>query len=746
MVLGTRIIKRKINGFFKSDDLPIIRQVVNDVHLVMCNASILVRAFYLSQYENKDNAVLHVDRDLVSVACDVVQGKMKTTRDNTWRVNAKLEKMEKKASEAGEEFDKDAEKVKLQSTKTKHVNKKTVLYEQMSKLYQEMFAEINEEERYIKSAFSLSHILSYSIEQLLTAYKNNVVLHFTKYPIRVIKCDLMSIGLKRKDAIRVARKVVAHVFYESEHAFNDEDNQKFIELFNKQGDIVGDLKSKYVGLFPEKKTDDKPRSYEITNNQWIYLNKMVELNRILETNFLTLDEKHRKLLNPLPFHSSFIPMHIRLDTSGLVQLLSTKERLNDFKRLYSIEHNVNLRINNKSDVLSSFEKIFDRKPHSKVEEGLFATSFWSYFTNLKECKQWKELETENIKNKKNRPVIKDKKPFKYEDFMFNNSIVTDGTSLSFQICHKSLFGRKDYVESQQKKKKPKKTDDKEEPVYEIEELTDQFKDKKKTATDPGKRDLLSITDGFRTICYTKGQRNQDTLLETRSNETLKKRRKKDIERIETTILGQFCSKSCSFSIFVDYALARKRHERTLAQFYQAPMFRQFKFLVFTKQRSSEDKFANKVQKTFSTKYEGEPKTCVTDEMIQNNDVVVNSREDLVIVWGNWGKTSHPNRLKGCQPSQGIGLIRSFLRFFMIYIISEYLTSQTCPCCKQQRCMENPRLNGFARHHLLRCSNDNCPSRWWNRNVLGSFNILEKVEQCTLVKKLRGSDLAVQYLE
>lgn len=744
MVSGTKVIKRKITGFFKPKDVPIIRQVVNDVHLIMTNASILVRAFYLSQFESKKDVMI-IDKELISVACDVVQGKKKSSsRDNTRFVEAKLEKLQIHASKTNKPFSREIEQTKLQNKKNNKNSKKIDLHDQLLSLYNELFVDNNEDGLYVQSQFSLSHVLIYSIEQLVTAYKNNVILHFTKYPIRVIKCDLIKQGLKSKDASWIAKKVVSHMFYDNEQAFKEDDNQKLMVLFKKDIDIVSELIRKYVVLFPDKKTDDKPRCYDIASSHWVYLKKMVELNIMLETQFLDVDAKYRKLLNPLPFHSTFVPMHVRLDTSGLVQLLSTKESLNDFKRLYFLEHGIDLKITGKSDALSSFKKIFDREPNSNEEEGLFATSYWSHFTNLKICKQWKELEIEIEKQKKNRPYIKGKKPFKYENYVFNNSIVTDGTSLSFQVCHITLFGRKDYADSQ--KKKNKITNKAEEPTYDIEQLEDQLKGKKETSNDPGKKDLLALTDGFRTLCYTKGQRNQDTLLYTRRINTQKRRKKKGVEAYESTVMNQFSSKSCISTEFFKYVRARKKKEKTLSSFYQAPMFRQFKYLVHTKQRSSEDKFINRVQKTFSKKYEGEPKTCVTEKMVRNNEVKVNSRDDIVIIWGNWGKTSHPNKLKGCEPSQGIGLIRSFLRFFMIYIISEHLTSQTCPYCKEKRCMENPRLNGIVRHHLLRCSNDNCHSRWWNRNVLGAFNILEKVEQCTRVKKLRGSDFQVQYLE
>ena len=64
-------------------------------------------------------------------------------------------------------------------------------------------------------------------------------------------------------------------------------------------------------------------------------------------------------------------------------------------------------------------------------------------------------------------------------------------------------------------------------------------------------------------------------------------------------------------------------------------------------------------------------------------------------------------------------------------VIEDFTSQKCPCCGGK--VENPIIGkkyihpeGFkeySKHHLLHCTNADCHSRWWNRNVLGSYNIL-----------------------
>jgi len=65
---------------------------------------------------------------------------------------------------------------------------------------------------------------------------------------------------------------------------------------------------------------------------------MVMINLSLELEFLNIKTKYKRLLSPLPLHSSFVPMHIRMDTSGISQLLMTHEKIKDFKIVYEIEH------------------------------------------------------------------------------------------------------------------------------------------------------------------------------------------------------------------------------------------------------------------------------------------------------------------------------------------------------------------------------------------------------------------------
>ena len=360
-------------------------------------------------------------------------------------------------------------------------------------------------------------------------------------------------------------------------------------------------------------------------------------------------------------------MHIRFDTSGISQLLMNTEKIKEFKKQYEIEHPKDiLNMNTKADMLSSFEKLLGRKPNNKEEGGMFATSIWKHVTNLETCKQYKELYS----------------TFKNVEWFFDNSIVTDGTSVSFHIIDRKEFGRKAFYG-----KKKKETLDE---VYEHnvvnniveEESTGDFKI---LSCDPGKRDILAFSDGIQTICYTRGQRQHDTFIKERHDVMIGKKRKVNLEEFETQVLNLYTKKSCFFDKFKMYSTTRKSKEKELLALYSKPLFRQFKYLGYVKTKSSESKFASRTFKTFKTSSLQSKHSCATPKMLENAIKEISTPKQFLIAWGNWGR--QPNALKGCSPTPGIGIRRRFEGWFKTKTTDEYLTSQTCPCCRGERCLK-----------------------------------------------------------
>ena len=95
---------------------------------------------------------------------------------------------------------------------------------------------------------------------------------------------------------------------------------------------------------------------------------------------------------------------------------------------------------------------------------------------------------------------------------------------------------------------------------------------------------------------------------------------------------------------------------------------------------------------------------------------------IAIGWGDWGL--NPN-LNHSAPTPGIGLRRRDAKhFWLTFTVPERNTSKTCPCCRTVGLM-NPKVGkqSIEKHHLLRCPNEACQCRWWDRNIAGYFNIL-----------------------
>ena len=149
-----------------------------------------------------------------------------------------------------------------------------------------------------------------------------------------------------------------------------------------------------------------------------------------------------------------------------------------------------------------------------------------------------------------------------------------------------------------------------------------------------------------------------------------------MEEFETEVLSKTCKKTCIYDTFKEYCRQRLSMDKGMRALYGHPVFRQFKYLAYCKVKSSEDKFKDKIQKTFSKASIPTKKTnCLSQEMLENAQ---KETDDMVIGWGNWGK--NPNALKGKAPTPGIGIRRRFESKFETMTINEHNTSQECPCC------------------------------------------------------------------
>lgn len=728
----TEIIKRKCTSFFKCEDREKVKQAVKQVHQVMTNASLLMKAFYLKDYETKFESkvlnpedyskFLEINSELFHICCSIVQGDTKLSTRNT-KDNDKPEK--KKNSMSKEQ--------------------KNQYFIEILELYQSFSFST------VKTTLSLSHILSYSINTMMTAYQNNVTMRFPCYVRKYIRCKILQLlcidTLDRHNSY-LARKISNHILYDQTLP-----NESIPGL-----DIDG---IKHL-LLPQRGINTFLTN-DLESRPWIYLAYMVFINRMIENNFLDVPGKFRKLLNPFAMTTSFIPNHIRLDTAGMAQLLMTKNKIDEFVDLYELNHGIRLNMKTKTDMLSSYAKLTNKSTTLK-EDALYFTELWKF-----NCK------IEN--NKINKKVFVNKR--KSDNWVFDNSVVTDGYAISFQVTRESNFEKKvkykkkgiskentedgettKDVEKQNKKKR-KKNDNKE--VREFLDLGDEelslvlAKNKYKLlANDPGKVDILAIGDGIKNITYTKFQRHKDTKTKVRNKQSKKLRTKQHVVgsfgSLENPTIHDFESQhmslsrrnTCTLKSFVEYFQSWKSMEVEGTMLYGKAFFRQMKVFVYNATKSSEHKFFNKVKDTFS-----KPSPSGLYQWIEKTDDKISKtieekateqpEEKIAVAWGDWGK--NPN-LKNNAPSPGIGIRRRASKhFWLTFTTPEYNSSKTCPCCRTTT-LTNPRVGeeSIAKHHLLRCTNEDCMSRWWNRNIAGYFNILYKAYEALNLDKIPESPI------
>jgi len=690
------IVKRKVANFFHSDDRHVINQAILDCHHIIQNASRLIRYYYLSWFSEQKEVPLHyleIDDDLVRMACIVIQGETYHPRNGKDR------------------------------------DKKTRLFQGLQKALQELSQSCTDV--IYQSSLSLTHILTYNQSQLVTAYKNNITEHFPKYVKRCIKYDLIKKGYDRSKSARIAWKIM-HGFMSHDTHFIEKDSE-----LSEDEDILLLIKEKYKTFFPpifqhtKKKSGEiytVSRYYDLQVYPMTYLYYMVMINKDIEDNHID-----GKLYQPLPFHNSFIPMHIRLDTSGISQLLIDKKKIALFRDLCTNIYDTVPNIHDKKDFLSSTKSIFPSLSMDEYQKHDYATLTWMFLTNIRQYKNYDAIFHTRTKTD--------------TEYVFDNAIITDGVSIGFQITEKEKRKRKQFKKGGEKKNDREEECDDEEKKDVKKGKTHilgniELKDMKSVSCDRGKRNIAYITDGIKGCSYTKRQRNHDTHLNTRIKTTIEKRKEYGIEDVECHVLARYSPKTCNPNTFKNYCIIVQQKKKDLINTYSHPYFRQTKFMVYSKTKSSEMKFMDKVWKMFKDGYDtssyknGKYDQCATECMKHNAAKSISNRRDLVIAIGTGG--SGMNNLKGTESSPNKKIQRTILAFYENSQGQEEMyTSKTCPCCKNVTLMTKTCIHGkkckneedmgksYSKHGLLCCTNIECKRSVWNRDFAGSFNILQK---------------------
>eukprot|EP00877_Chromochloris_zofingiensis_P013045 jgi/Chrzof1/7995/UNPLg00046.t1 len=514
-----------------------------------------------------------------------------------------------------------------------------------------------------------SAIMNYLATEMLTAYKNNVWMHFTKYPKRYIRTVML-----REEA----RQGV-----ETQWQLPQEDRQRIIREAAAITDSVlysSTPHPQYQHLAPPVRSfvtnDDSnsaKRLYDLKVNPERYIPYMLHINRQFQA-------MGARMYSPLSLKTTFIPGHLHLDTQAVVDLLvhdkaaiATMKAGLEGSTIPGTDATYDLRnLNGKADLVKQITGLVAPSQVALVSNSKaaphFRTAIWQQLTKVGSHKH---------------------APRELEGMVFNNMITTDGYSVSLHYVRKDLFGVTKYNaggrdEEEEEKPKPKgkgkakgKKVDEFHYVQKLDgEVNDRLLSDKTTLlwADPGKGALLTVgkvlqcrcpegaahctcSHGIKTVQYT-GRQCREESSQTRNQKERNAILQRDLGvgsllDIQIHLGAEGAShSSCDLDSFTAYLKRRYgSHGALLNQVYSSWIFRRQKFRAFSGRKSSEDKFLNRVISAF--KEEG---------------------KELVSLYGNWGK--NPN-LKHQPPTPGIGLRRNLHSRIKTFTVDERRTSSVC---------------------------------------------------------------------
>ena len=276
---------------------------------------------------------------------------------------------------------------------------------------------------------------------------------------------------------------------------------------------------------------------------------------------------------------------------------------------------------------------------------------------------------------------------KKSGFRFHHEVMTDGVAVTLlysKITSSSLGG------AVPQSKKAKREEGAEKDVGKPSRA-------RRVGLDPGKRNVVTmVCEVGDKLKYTTKQRNFESGLSRYNAVLLREKKKYGVEQAETE-LSSFSHKTSCPDKYLDYLKAKARADAATRCFYLQRLWRNWRFRIFCKRKSSEDVLLNRTMRTFG--------------------------EECVIFYGNW---SGRNQLGGCKPSPTTAVRKLFEKKFCVVEVDEYKTSATCNLCQSRLCKYRKK-NGKLSHARLCCTNcrldDKRSKRFVDRDENAARNIL-----------------------
>jgi len=178
-----------------------------------------------------------------------------------------------------------------------------------------------------------------------------------------------------------------------------------------------------------------------------------------------------------------------------------------------------------------------------------------------------------------------------------------------------------------------------------------LKDKKIIGIDPGKYNILYMSDGYNKLRYTIHQRKYESGILKRKRFIDKiKNKNKEIIEIET-YLSSFNSKTNYYNNFKLWLENKYKYFDKLFNFYNNNKFRRLKIEIYQKKIQSEKKLVNNIKNKFG-----------------NN---------LILVFGDW---NDEQGYRTGETSTCKGIKKKLNKYYESYLVDEYNTSKLCCKC------------------------------------------------------------------
>ena len=407
----------------------------------------------------------------------------------------------------------------------------------------------------------LSQSITYLATDILTAFENNIKMHYKDYLDRFLQVLFKVKQAPNKQARKEIYKVI------SQH-------RKLIKAGKigqfPEGSV---LIPHAASIVPQRPLRDNSLNYDIAWTPQDYLPCMFYIQQFLESN-------EAKLFALFPMRTSIISKSIRIDTSILINRFLTDEQLSEFGR----------------DTPGKMRKRLTNAVNDNAER------IWGmcFKTNLK-C----------FAPPRNSNAIHDDNITR---FKFDRMIITDGFSCSIQ--HRLKHDDLKYQGVDDPKKIP--------TVPYLESLSTEermaYQSYNVVGIDPGKQDLLYCAmpkdvasdkrkhgrlDGVEKLRYSAVQRKVEC-------QTVKRRRRMDKlvkngDKIEGKTVEQwqhelyfYTKKTTSFDKLKAYVTKKNEVNNKLIKFWASDVFRKMKWQSKREKRRSEDKFMSSFKQKFGS--------------------------------------------------------------------------------------------------------------------------------------------------